>query len=110
MSPKDGIFGYWETLCTTNPGVSEPVFNKTRCDIMAASMPRCMEVMDICIRNPDPAVCNAAVSVCYEGVMSWYDDESSYAGGRNRFDSKLTTTTGRRPTEFLICTHSHGAL
>ncbi|CAL5871576.1 uncharacterized protein PFLUO_LOCUS5829 [Penicillium psychrofluorescens] len=52
-------------------------------------MPRCMEVMDICLKNPDPAVCNAALSVCYEGVVSWYDDESSYAGGRNRFDITL---------------------
>ncbi|KAJ5212072.1 carboxypeptidase Y [Penicillium cinerascens] len=85
MSPKDRIFGYWETLCTTNPGVAEPVFNKTRCDIMAANMPRCMDVMDTCNQNPDPAVCNAAISVCYEGVIGWYDDES-YAGGRNRFD------------------------
>lgn len=91
MSPKDRVFGYWETLCTTNPGVAEPVFNKTRCDIMAANMPRCMEVMDTCNQNPDPAVCNAAISVCYEGVIGWYDDES-YAGGRNRFDSKYTIT------------------
>ncbi|KAF7594750.1 hypothetical protein BBP40_008457 [Aspergillus hancockii] len=85
MSPKDSTYGYWETLCTTNPGVPEPVFNKTRCDIMAANMPRCMDVADTCIRNPDPAVCHAAESVCYEGVVGWYDDESG-KGGRNRFD------------------------
>lgn len=87
MSRKDTAFGYWETLCTTNPGVAEPVFNKTRCDIMAANMPRCMEVLDTCIRRPDPALCAAASDVCYEGVIGWYDDES-YEGGRNRFDSK----------------------
>lgn len=92
MSPKDLTFGYWETLCTTNPGVTEPVFNKTRCDIMTANMPRCMEVMDTCINNPDPAICNAAISVCYKGIIGWYDDES-YAGGRNRFDSKSTIAT-----------------
>ncbi|GME31065.1 alpha/beta-hydrolase [Neofusicoccum parvum] len=85
MSPKDSVFGYWETLCTTNPGVPEPVFNKTRCDIMAANMPRCMDVADVCGRNPDPAVCHAAWSVCYDGVVGWYDDESG-KGGRNRFD------------------------
>jgi cathepsin A (carboxypeptidase C) len=89
MSPKDVAFGYWETLCTTNPGVIEPIFNKTRCDIMAANMPRCMEVMDICIKNPDPAICNAAMTVCIDGVIGWYDNESAYKGGRNRFDSKL---------------------
>ncbi|KAJ5085235.1 alpha/beta-hydrolase [Penicillium argentinense] len=85
MSPRDSWFGYWETLCTTNPGVPEPVFNKTRCDIMAANMPRCQELLDVCARHPDAAVCGAASSICYEGVVSWYDDES-YAGGRNRFD------------------------
>ncbi|KAJ6031893.1 carboxypeptidase Y [Penicillium herquei] len=86
MSPKDTTFGYWETLCTTNPGVAEPVFNKTRCDIMAANMPRCMEVLDTCVRRPDPALCDAASKVCYEGIIGWYDNESAYAGGRNRFD------------------------
>ncbi|OQD83817.1 hypothetical protein PENANT_c015G03269 [Penicillium antarcticum] len=40
MSPKDIFFGYWETLCTTNPGVETPVFNNTRCDILATNMPR----------------------------------------------------------------------
>ncbi|KAJ5948127.1 carboxypeptidase Y [Penicillium verhagenii] len=85
MSPKDSTFGYWETLCTTNPGVPEPIFNKTRCDIMAANMPRCMQVLDTCINNPDPAICSAASQVCYDGVVGWFDNES-YAGGRNRFD------------------------
>jgi cathepsin A (carboxypeptidase C) len=56
---------------------------------MAANMPRCMEVMDICIKNPDPAICNAAMTVCIDGVIGWYDNESAYKGGRNRFDSKL---------------------
>ncbi|KAJ5096593.1 carboxypeptidase Y [Penicillium angulare] len=85
-SPKNSAFGYWETLCTTNPGVPEPVFNKTRCDIMAANMPRCMEVMDTCIGRPDPALCNAATKVCVDGIIGWYDNESAYKGGRNRFD------------------------
>ncbi|KNG87294.1 hypothetical protein ANOM_004946 [Aspergillus nomiae NRRL 13137] len=69
MSPMDSMYGYWETLCTTNPGVSVPVFNETRCDHMAANMPRCMQVADTCVRHPDPALCQAAYSVCYEGVL-----------------------------------------
>ncbi|PWY91636.1 alpha/beta-hydrolase [Aspergillus sclerotioniger CBS 115572] len=85
MSPKDTIFGYWEALCTTNPGVPEPIFNQTRCDIMATNMPRCMNVAETCARNPDPAICHAAESVCYDGVMKWYEDESG-KGGRSRFD------------------------
>jgi len=88
MSSKDTTFGYWETLCTTNPGVSTPVFNETRCGILATNMVRCMEVYDICINNPDPDICLAAGAVCYKGVVGWYEDESSHKGGRNRFDSK----------------------
>ncbi|KAA8646896.1 putative carboxypeptidase Y [Aspergillus tanneri] len=85
MSPRDTTYGYWETLCTTNPGVAEPVFNKTRCDIMAANMPRCMDVYETCVNNPDPAICHAALAVCYDGILGWYENES-HAGGRNRFD------------------------
>ncbi|KAJ5742693.1 uncharacterized protein N7511_011094 [Penicillium nucicola] len=85
MSPKDVAFGYWETLCTTNPGVETPVFNKTRCDIMATNMPRCMDVAETCIRNPDTDICYTASSICMDGVISWYDGESG-KGGRNRFD------------------------
>lgn len=92
MSPKDTTYGYWETLCTTNPGVAKPIFNNTICDIMAANMPRCMEVFETCVRNPDPAICDAALSVCYDGVLSWYEDEAG-KGGRNRFDSKSRITT-----------------
>ncbi|CAG8269428.1 unnamed protein product [Penicillium nalgiovense] len=85
MSSKDITFGYWETLCTTNPGVSTPVFNQTRCDIIAANMPRCMEVYDTCAKAPDLAICTAAYSVCYKGIIGLYEDESK-KGGRNRFD------------------------
>lgn len=87
MSSKDITFGYWETLCTTNPGISTPVFNQTRCDIIAANMPRCMEVYDTCAKGPDLAICTAAYSVCYKGIIGLYEDESK-KGGRNRFDSK----------------------
>ncbi|KAJ5514932.1 hypothetical protein N7463_004484 [Penicillium fimorum] len=85
MSSKDITFGYWETLCTTNPGVSAPVFNQTRCDMIAANMPRCMELYDTCTGSPDVTICTAAYSVCYEGIVGLYEDESK-KGGRNRFD------------------------
>ncbi|KAH8880479.1 alpha/beta-hydrolase [Thozetella sp. PMI_491] len=84
-SALDLAFGYWETLCTTNPGVKEPVFNSTRCDIMAANLPRCMNLAKVCVENPDPAICIAAGDVCWEGVVKHYDQES-YKGGRNRYD------------------------
>ena len=78
-------------LCTTNPGVEKPVFNQTRCDIMAANIPRCGKVLNVCYENPDPAICNAARNVCIQGVTSLYDSESGHKGGRNRFDSMTLT-------------------
>lgn len=44
-----------------------------------------MDVAKTCYEHPDPAVCNAAELVCWEGVIRYYDGES-YAGGRNRYD------------------------
>ncbi|KUJ12149.1 serine carboxypeptidase [Mollisia scopiformis] len=85
VSPLDTAYGYWETLCTTNPGVDKPIFNETICDIMATNLPRCIAVAKTCYDYPDPAICNAAAKVCWDGVIVFYDGES-YAGGRNRFD------------------------
>lgn len=58
---------------------------------MAANMPHCMDLYDICIQHSDPAICHAAQSVCYDGVVGWYDNEAG-AGGRNRFDSELLSS------------------
>lgn len=85
VSPLDTAFGYWETLCTTNPGIKAPIFNETRCDIMATNMPRCMELAKICYGHPDPAICSASGEICWKGVIEYYDGESG-KGGRNRFD------------------------
>ena len=85
VSPLDTNFGYWETLCTTNPGVDKPIFNETRCDIMAANLPRCIELGKVCYSHPDPVICLAAEEVCWYGVIQYYDGESG-KGGRNRFD------------------------
>ncbi|KAF2010200.1 alpha/beta-hydrolase [Aaosphaeria arxii CBS 175.79] len=85
VSPMDTAFGYWETLCSTNPGVKSPIFNQTRCDIMAANLPRCMDLARLCYSHPDPAICIVAESVCWDGVIVHYDGESG-AGGRNRFN------------------------
>jgi cathepsin A (carboxypeptidase C) len=86
VSPLDTAFGYWETLCTTNPGVNSPIFNQTRCDIMAANMPRCLDLARICYNHPDPAICQVGEEVCWKGVIEHYDGESG-AGGRNRFNT-----------------------
>jgi cathepsin A (carboxypeptidase C) len=93
MSPKDTAFGYWETLCTTKPGVKTPVFNETRCDIIATNMPRCMQVHDVCLGQPDLAICEAAGTVCYKGFIGLYEDESGYKGGRNRYDGEQCPLT-----------------
>lgn len=63
ISPFDILFGYWTTLCTTWPGVDEPVFNETRCNIIAANTPRCLALGRICNANPDPAICQTALMV-----------------------------------------------
>jgi cathepsin A (carboxypeptidase C) len=85
ISPLDTAFGYWETLCTTNPGVESPVFNQTRCDLMATHLPRCMDLSKVCYTHPDPAICHIASTVCWDGVIHHYDGESG-EGGRNRFN------------------------
>jgi cathepsin A (carboxypeptidase C) len=95
VSPLDTAFGYWETLCTTNPGVKEPVFNQTRCDIMAANIPRCIDLARVCYQHPDPAICNGAEEVCWNGVIQYYDGESGSAKEhRNRFDITTPCKTG----------------
>lgn len=87
VSPRDTAWGYWDTLCTLNPGVETPIFNQTRCDIMAANIPRCMDLAGICYEHPDFAICQAAESVCWHGVIKHYDGESGSAKPhRNRFD------------------------
>ncbi|KAM0541906.1 hypothetical protein ACHAPJ_013053 [Fusarium lateritium] len=94
VSPLDTAFGYWETLCTTNPGVEKPVFNSTRCDIMAANLPRCLDLAKVCYDHPDHAICEAAQAVCWEGVIKYYDGESGANGGRNRFDITFPCESG----------------
>jgi cathepsin A (carboxypeptidase C) len=93
VSPLDTAFGYWETLCTTNPGVESPIFNQTRCDIMATNLPRCMNLGKVCYNHSDFEICQAATRVCWEGVVGYYDGESG-AGGRNRFDITTPCETG----------------
>ena len=44
-----------------------------------------MDLLKVCYDHPDAAICLAAESVCWHGVMEHYDGESG-AGGRNRFD------------------------
>ncbi|KAF2204046.1 alpha/beta-hydrolase [Delitschia confertaspora ATCC 74209] len=85
VSPLDTSFGFWETLCTTNPGVSEPIFNRTRCEIMASNLPRCMEVSRVCYNHPDPAICEVTQSVCIDGVANFFYNETG-KDGRNPFD------------------------
>ena len=48
ISPSERICGYYETLCTTKPDVEKPVLNETRYDMMAAAMPRGMDVVHVC--------------------------------------------------------------
>lgn len=67
ISPADRVYGYWETLCTTNPSVPKPISNKTRCDPMADNMPPCLHVIDACYKDLDAAICSAALEICNKG-------------------------------------------
>lgn len=116
FSPLYSTYGYWETLCTTNPGVAAPVFNATRCDIMAENLPRCMRLAEVCFAHPDPALCAASEQVCWDGVVRWYDGES-YKGGRNRFDITQPCVVDdfcyvevERIEQYLNQPHVHAAL
>lgn len=82
VSPLDTAYGYWETLCTTKPGLKEPIFNSTICDTMATNLPRCTDLARVCYEHPDPAICSAAETVCWHGVIKFYDGDAK----RNRFD------------------------
>lgn len=88
VSPLDTTYGYYETLCTTNPGVSEPVFNETRCQIIAEALPRCVYVYEVCYRYPDKALCEATDQVC--GTIKQLFHNESYEGGRDPFDITRT--------------------
>lgn len=85
VSPLDTTYGYYETLCTTKPGVEEPVFNQTRCHIIAESLPQCIYVYEACYQYPDEVLCKATDQVC-EPIRQLFHNES-YAGGRDPFDS-----------------------
>lgn len=87
VSPLDITFGYYETLCTTKPGVEVPVFNETRCTIIAETLPRCLYVHEACYKYPDEKLCKAADEICMS-IRDLYDNEAG-AGSRDPYDSEL---------------------
>lgn len=84
VSPLDTAYGYYETLCTTNPGVAQPVFNHSRCQIISNALPRCQSAYEACSQYPE--VCKAADDAC--GVIGQLFHNESHAGGRDPFDSE----------------------
>lgn len=89
VSPLDTLYGYYDTLCTTKPGVPEPVFNSTRCTQIAENLPRCAYLHQACYEYPDAIICQAADSFCMSEIRDLYDKESG-AGGRDPFDITRT--------------------
>ncbi|TDZ32694.1 Carboxypeptidase Y-like protein [Colletotrichum spinosum] len=85
VSPADTDWGYYDTLCTTKPGVEKPVFNETRCALIADALPRCAYLQEACYKYPDPIICEAATAFCYERIDALYYSEVKQ-GGRNPFD------------------------
>lgn len=62
-----------------------------------------MEVLKTCYAHPDAAICNAAFTVCYEGIMRFYNEESGL-GGRNGMDSRYSPITKKEITDSSIVT------
>ncbi|KAK7227605.1 hypothetical protein V2G26_015608 [Clonostachys chloroleuca] len=89
VSPLDTTYGYYDTLCTTKPGVPEPVFNSTRCDQISEALPRCVYLHEACYEYPDPILCHAADSFCSSEIRALFDDETG-EGGRDPFDVTRT--------------------
>lgn len=89
VSPLDTLYGYYDTLCTTKPGVAEPVFNSTRCTQIAEALPRCAYLHQACYAYPDALICQAADAFCTDSIRALYDGESG-AGGRDPFDITRT--------------------
>ncbi|KAK2054456.1 alpha/beta-hydrolase [Colletotrichum caudatum] len=85
VSPADTTWGFYDTLCTTKPGVPEPVFNASTCAKIAAALPRCMYLQEACYKYPDPIVCHAAGAFCYENIDYLYYRDV-VPGGRNPYD------------------------
>ncbi|WQF82719.1 Putative peptidase S10, serine carboxypeptidase, serine carboxypeptidase, serine active [Colletotrichum destructivum] len=85
VSPADTTWGFYETLCTTKPGVPEPVFNVTSCASIAAALPRCMYLEEACYKYPDPIICRAAGDFCFDRI-DWLYYQDVKKGGRNPFD------------------------
>ncbi|EAW09791.1 putative carboxypeptidase Y [Aspergillus clavatus NRRL 1] len=88
VSPMDTLYGYYETLCTTKPGVDAPVLNRTRCGIISENLPRCLNIYEVCYQHPEKVVCEATDVVC--GVIKELYHNESYAGGRDPFDITRT--------------------
>jgi cathepsin A (carboxypeptidase C) len=84
FSPLDTIFGYWETLCTTKPGVEKPIFNNTLCDMIASGLPRCMDVLRVCNDHRDAALCETALRICNDTILTYFGYNEK--GGRNVYD------------------------
>ncbi|OLN96609.1 Carboxypeptidase Y-like protein [Colletotrichum chlorophyti] len=85
VSPADTTWGFYDTLCTTKPGVPEPVFNESSCALIADALPRCMRLQEACYAFPDPIICSAAGEFCFEKV-DWLYYRDVKTGGRNPFD------------------------
>ncbi|KAH7139984.1 Alpha/Beta hydrolase protein [Dactylonectria estremocensis] len=89
VSPLDTTYGYYDTLCTTKPGVPEPVFNTTRCTLISEALPRCVYLHEACYEYPDPILCHAADSFCSGEIRALFDNETG-EGGRDPFDITRT--------------------
>ncbi|KAH8646916.1 hypothetical protein BX600DRAFT_390431 [Xylariales sp. PMI_506] len=89
VSPFNITYGYYYTLCTTKPGVSNPILNTTQCKQMAVSLHRCNYLHKYCHNYPDSILYKVAESFCSNEISDIFHSES---GGGRRDPFNITQT------------------
>lgn len=77
--------GTYELLCS--PHIRGSILNDTACDSIAAALPECTRLGELCQLTEDGEVCEASWEYCIRTVGQPYEDER-LAGRRSPFNSK----------------------
>jgi cathepsin A (carboxypeptidase C) len=78
------VVGSYELLCTDFRG---PIFNSTICKQMAAALPECRRLGEMCQLTGDGEICFQAFVYCEENVAKFYYSEVA-AGRKSSYNSK----------------------
>ena len=87
----------WDVTCTNVTGVG-PVIDAATCEKMASKIDRCEYLWTACYEYPDPLICEAAGSFCYQ-----YIDRPYFETGLNYYDIS-------KPCDGPLCYKEVGAI